>query len=225
MKGKKIFYCELAYAAGIAILALGTAMMEKADFGMSMIVAPAYLLHLKLSQYLPFFSFGMSEYVLQAVLLILVAVVMRKVKKSYFLSFATACIYGVVLDVMMSIMALLPCDGLVWRMVFFAVGLLTCTFGVAFLFRTYFPPGAYELLVKEFSEKFHTPLSKVKTIYDSSSFMLSVVLSLSFFGGFVGISWGTIVCTIFNGWLIGKFGKLLEAKFEFKDALPLRDKL
>lgn len=63
MKGKRVFYCEIAYVAGIIVLALGTAFMERSDFGMSMVVAPAYLIHLKVSQFLPFFSFGMSEYV------------------------------------------------------------------------------------------------------------------------------------------------------------------
>ena len=45
---KKTFYSEYAYIFGILFLALGTALMEKADFGMSMVVAPAYILHLKI---------------------------------------------------------------------------------------------------------------------------------------------------------------------------------
>ena len=40
---KRTFYTETAYAIGIVALALGTALMEKADYGMSMVVAPAYL--------------------------------------------------------------------------------------------------------------------------------------------------------------------------------------
>lgn len=59
MKKKWILYSEAAYILGLVILALGTALMEKAAFGMSMVVAPAYLLHLKLVDTLPFFSFGM----------------------------------------------------------------------------------------------------------------------------------------------------------------------
>ena len=55
MKGKRIFYCELAYFLGIVVLAFGTALMEKADFGMSMVVAPAYLIHLKISEYVRLF--------------------------------------------------------------------------------------------------------------------------------------------------------------------------
>ena len=59
---KSVFYTELSYVFGMLILALGFAMMTYADFGLSMVVAPAYLLHLKVSQYLPFFSFGTAEY-------------------------------------------------------------------------------------------------------------------------------------------------------------------
>ncbi|MBR7150372.1 MAG: hypothetical protein IKD01_05085, partial [Oscillospiraceae bacterium] len=69
MKEKKVFYTEAAYVIGILGLALGTAFMERPDFGVSMVVAPAYLLHLKISQFFPFYSFGMSEYMLQLVLL------------------------------------------------------------------------------------------------------------------------------------------------------------
>jgi len=83
VKEKKTFYCEVAYIIGIIILAFGTALMEKADFGMSMIVAPAYLLHLKISPHLPFFSFGVAEYVFQAFLLVLLSLVLRKVKKIF----------------------------------------------------------------------------------------------------------------------------------------------
>lgn len=63
---KRTFYTEAAYAAGLFALALGTALMERADFGMSMVVAPAYLLHLKVSQTLGWFSFGMAEFCFQA---------------------------------------------------------------------------------------------------------------------------------------------------------------
>ena len=74
------------------------ALVEKTDFGMSMVVAPAYLLHLKISEYLPFYTFGMSEYVLQIFVLIALVLIMRKFKKGYLFSFITAVFYGFVLD-------------------------------------------------------------------------------------------------------------------------------
>ena len=225
MKGKRIFYCELAYFLGIVVLAFGTALMEKADFGMSMVVAPAYLIHLKISEYVPSFSFGMSEYIFQAVLLVLLSFVMRKFKKSYILSFATAFIYGTVLDIAINTVALFPYSGILWQVIFYITGLIICAIGVALLLHTYFPPGAYELVVKELSAKFNATVGKTKTIYDCCSCALAIVLSLCFFKTFIGVKWGTIVCAIINGWLIGRISRLLEKKFVLKDALALRNKL
>ncbi|MBQ2830328.1 MAG: hypothetical protein IJF15_04815 [Oscillospiraceae bacterium] len=227
MNGKRTFYCELAFTLGIVVLAFGVAFMERADFGMSMVVAPAYLLHLKVSQFLPFYTFGMSEYVLQAFLLLVLSIVMRKVKKSYLLSFVTAFTYGLVLDIAMPVVALLPCEGLAGRAVFYIAGMVICSFGVALLFNTYLPPEAYELFVKELSQKLDTPIAKVKTIYDCCSCLLGIVLSFAFFGFgvFVGVKWGTIVCAVVNGWMIGQISRLLERKFDFKDAFPLRERI
>ena len=56
---KKTFYTELAYALGLVFIALGAALMEKANFGVSMIVAPAYLIYLKMSAT---YSFSGSTY-------------------------------------------------------------------------------------------------------------------------------------------------------------------
>ena len=87
---KKIFYSELAYVLGILTLAFGCAFMEKADFGLSMVVAPAYILYLKLSEVWSFISFGMMEYLLQVVLLIFMMIGIRRFKISYLFSFVTA---------------------------------------------------------------------------------------------------------------------------------------
>ena len=224
MKEKRTFYSEIAYCVGIIVLALGTALMEKADFGMSMVVAPAYLIHLKASQFFPFFSFGMSEYVFQALLLVVLSLIMGRVKKGYFLSFVTAFLYGIILDAAMGIVAWFPFEGHLWQTVLYVAGLFICATGVALLFHTYFPPEAYELFVKELSQKFHIPISKTKTIYDCCSCVLGVVLSLCFFGKFVGVQWGTVVCALINGWLIGRISHFLEDTFVFRDAFPFRDK-
>ena len=64
---KRTFSTELAYVFGIVFVALGVVLMEKADFGVSMVVAPAYLLYRWLSPVWSFVAFGMAEYCLQAV--------------------------------------------------------------------------------------------------------------------------------------------------------------
>ena len=70
MTNKKVkVSSEGAYLAAIVLLALAVAILSAADFGISMIVAPAYLLSMKLSV----LSFGQAEYVIQAGLFIVPA--------------------------------------------------------------------------------------------------------------------------------------------------------
>jgi len=225
MKGKRTFYCEFAYIFGVVILALGTALMERANFGMSMVVAPAYLIHRKVAEFFPFFTFGLSEYIFQACLLAVLSLCMRRIKKSYLLSFVTTLIYGAVLDALMFVTSWLPAEGILPQTALYFSGLVICSIGVALLFHTYFPPAAYELFVKELSSKYNMPIGKTKTIYDCCSCVLGVILSLCFFGTFVGVQWGTVVCALVNGWLIGRIGRFLEARFVFKDAFPLRERI
>lgn len=223
-KRKKVFYSELAYVFGILLLALSASTMERADFGMSMIVAPAYIIHLKVSHYLSWYTFGVSEYILQGVLIILLSAILKKFKVSYLFSFVTAVIYGYTLDLIMMLTAMIPDFGIPGQIIFFILGIIFGAFGVALVFHTYIPPEAYELLVKEISQTKKIKISKVKTIYDLSSTTLSVILSFSFFGflHFEGIKLGTLFCAIINGYLIGKVSTMLENKFDFRDRFPLR---
>ena len=224
MKTKKIFPSELAYLIGIIVLAFGSAFMEKADFGMSMVVAPAYLLHLKISEYLPFYSFGMSEYVLQVFVLIALALVMGKFKKGYLFSFVTAVFYGNVLDLSMKLLNHLPLYGLAGRFLYYFIGIGCCAVGISLLFHTYIAPEAYDLFVKEIAAKTGKDINKVKTIYDICSCTVGVIMSFLFygFGHFVGVKAGTIFCALVNGWLISQCSKFFESRFEFQDKLPYR---
>lgn len=217
---KRTFYTEAAYVFGLILLALGTALMERAAFGMSMIVAPAYVLYLKLSEYLPFFTFGMAEYAVQAVVLLLLCLCCRRFRLRYLFSFATAVIYGLLLDGAMLLVGLVPEGLLILRIVYYLLGMVICAFGVAMLFGTYIPPEAYELFSKELSKTYHWKLSRVKTAYDCVSCALAVGLSLLLFGHPEGVSWGTVLCALVNGWLIGRATELLERHFRFCHGLP-----
>ena len=224
MKRKKIFYAELAYVAGIALLALGTALMERADFGMSMVVAPAYIVHLRVSQFLPWFSFGMAEFALQGALLVALSLWMGRFKRSYLFSFATAVLYGMVLDLCISAAALLPGYGTAARLICYVLGMLLCAAGVALLFHSYIPPEAYELVVKEVADRRKWDVGRVKTVYDCISCAAGVALSFAFFGWgqFEGVKAGTILCALVNGWLIGWIDRWLNKSFEFRDGVKLR---
>lgn len=224
MKTKKMFFTEAAYGLGIIALAVGTAFMEQADFGMSVVVAPAYLLHLKIAQSIPSYSFGMAEYSLQAVLLIALFLFMRRLKPTYLFSFVTALFYGFVLDRAIALVDPLQVDKIPERIFCYCIGMLLCALGISLLFHTYIPPEVYELIVKEISAGSGIDINIVKTCYDCISCLAGIVLSFLFFGlwHFEGVKWGTAICALANGYIIGRFSKILETMFDFRDALPLR---
>ena len=220
---KRVFYTELCYVLGIIILAFGAALTELSDLGVSMIIAPAYILHLKMSQVFPWFSFGVAEYVVQGALILITTLLMRRFKLSYILSFVTAIIYGAALDAAMFAVSFLPSETLAVRIVWYVVGVLLSTFAISLIFHTYISPEAYELIVKEISGGFSLNINKVKMAYDCLSLVVAIAFSFIFFGlgTFRGIGVGTIISALFNGFLISRMTILLEKFFVFKNRFDL----
>ena len=70
---------EATYVAAIILLSFAVAILSAADFGISMIVAPAYLLSLKTGV----LTFGQAEYVIQAGLFVVLCVILRKFRFVY----------------------------------------------------------------------------------------------------------------------------------------------
>lgn len=204
-------FAESAYVLGILLLSLGTALMATADFGVSVIVAPAYIISLKVE----FLTFGMSEYILQASLLIVMCLIIRRFRMAYIFSFITAFLYGCVLDIWMKIISYIPMDGLTDRLVAYVIGFIVSATGVALLIHTYLAPEVYELFVKELSSRFAINFVKLKIIYDCASCIVSFVMSHVLFGGIRGIGIGSVICAVLNGILISFIGKILEKFIDF----------
>lgn len=213
---------ELAYMLGIILCALGVCFSAKSGFGVSMVVAPAYVLHCKLSPLFPFITFGVAEYLLQGTLIVLLCLAVRRVRFKYLLSFGTAVLYGVVLDGWRLLFGEAVYTELWHRCLSCAFGAIVTAFAIALLLRTYLPQQGYELVVKELSERYGRTLGKVKWIYDISSLVLAVCMMLLFFGKFsfemIGV--GTLLLTVINTPLITLCGKILDRYFKFTPAIP-----
>ena len=166
----------------------------------------------------------MAEYVLQGVILVLLAAGMRRFKRAYLFSFATAVLYGFALDTMIWLVSPLSAGSFALRAVWYALGMVVCSLGVALFFHTYISPEAYELFVKEIAEKTGKPISRVKTVYDCVSCLIAVGMSFAFFGvgHFEGVKLGTVFCALVNGTIIGAISAWLDRTFDTRDALQLR---
>lgn len=217
MNQKRHFPQELAYVLGVVMLALSASLMARANYGVSMVIAPAYLVYLKLSESYPFFTFGMAEYGLQGALLLIMVLFLKRFRIRYLFSFVTAVFYGFVLDLWMNGVENFDKAAGLPPIIYFVIGLFLGSFGVALLFHTYISPAVYELVVLEVSARLGIKVSRFKTGYDIASCLLAVCLSFIFFGlfRFRGVNWGTVVCAVINGPLIGVFSAWMERRFSF----------
>lgn len=223
MKKRITLHSELVYILAILLLSFSVAMVSAADLGLSMIVAPAYIL----SQKLGFLTFGQSEYVVQAILFIVFCILLKKVKLVYFTSFLNCIIYGAVLDFWRTVIPMFNPNitapgsmALPLRILFFISSILITAFSIALFFRVYLYPQVYDFFVKGITEHFKLNQTKFKTAFDLTCLAVSVVMTLAFFGKFVGIGVGTLITALVNGSLIGGFGKLIDKHFEIKPLFP-----
>ena len=218
---------ELLWLFGIVFVAFGVSICSKADLGVSMIAAPAFVVSEALISLWSGFSVGVTEYVLQGVLLILMCIIVRRFNWRYLLAFAVAVIYGYTLNFFLWLMSGITFEAIWLRWVMLIVGDIITAFGVACFFRTYMPLQVYELFVAEIAARFKINISKVKSGFDVSLLIISAVLALTLFGDVTSFDWttigyasfhsiglGTLVTTAINSPIIALMGKLIDKIFE-----------
>lgn len=216
---KKIYvYAELAYVAALLILSLAVSMLAAANFGVSMVVAPAYILSLRVD----FLTFGQAEYILQGLVFTIMCFVTRKIRYTYFFSVAICAIYGVILDFWRGAIPLFNPQitppgsfAMPLRITFFVCGMLMTAFAVALFFKVYLHPQVYDFFVKRVSRHFGFELAKFKLIYDGCSLLVASLMTLLFFGSFRGIGVGTLIMTLLNGHIIRFLGKYMDKHVVF----------
>ena len=224
---------ELLWLFGIIFVALGVAICSKADLGVSMIAAPAFVIQEALVKIRPSLSVGMTEYLIQGLLLGLLCLVIRRFRWHYLLAFAVAVIYGYTLNFFLWVLGGVSFDAIWLRWVMLIVGDLITGFGVACFFRTYMPLQVYELFVAELASRFSLKISRVKSCFDISLLVISLVLALTLFGDVTKFDWttvgyasfhsiglGTLVTTAINSPIIALMGKLVDRFFGTDPLFP-----
>ena len=229
---------ELLWLFGILFVALGVAICSKADLGVSMIAAPAFIVHEALAALSPTLTVGMTEYLIQGLILILLCLVVRCFNWRYLLAFAVAVFYGYVLDFFLWLLGGVSFEAVWLRWIMLIVGDAITAFGVACFFRTYMPLQVYELFVAELADRFGIGVNKVKAGFDYSLLALSLLLAFTLFGNaksfdfstiwhtsFHSIGLGTLVTTAVNSPFIACMGRLIDRIFGQNAAFPRMEKL
>ena len=226
---------ELLWVLGIIFVALGVAICSKADLGVSMIAAPAFVVYEAVLPLWSGFSVGMVEYIIQGFMLIILCLVIRKWNWRFLLAFAVAVLYGYALNFFLWLLSPIEFNITLVKWVMLIIGDIIVAFGVACFFSTYMPLQVYELFVAEISGAFKISITKVKAVFDITLLFISVVLAFVLFGdakifdwssithcSFHSIGLGTLVTTAINSPLINISSKFIKRHF---DAAPRFKKL
>ncbi|MBQ8310823.1 MAG: hypothetical protein IJX80_07415 [Clostridia bacterium] len=224
---------ELLWLLGIVFVALGVAICSKADLGVSMIAAPAFVVFEAIAPIWSGFSVGMTEYIIQGLMLILLCLIVRRFNWRYLLAFAVAVLYGYTLNLFLRLLGDFTVSEVWLRWVMLIVGDVITAFGVACFFRTYLPLTVYELFVAELAARFHLNINKTKWGFDISLLAISITLALTLCGDVSTFDWstigytafhsiglGTLVTTAINSPLIALMGRLLDRVFDATPRFP-----
>lgn len=214
---------EIYWLLGIMLISIGVSICKKADLGVSMIAAPAFIIYELTSEAVPFFTVGVVEYIVQAFFALLLCAVVGKVKISYLLSIVVGVIYGYVLDLWLMVFGTEPFEQIWLRYIMLIVGDIVIATGVACFFRTYLPIQSYDIFVKEVSLRYGLKVNRFKLVYDVGLLAISVVLALVVFDDLKTFNWaeiyktsfhslglGTLITTFINAPLITIIGKGLD---------------
>ena len=183
---------ELLWLFGIVFVALGVAICSKANLGVSMIAAPAFVVYEAIAPLSEMLSVGVTEYIIQGLMLVLMCIIVRRFTWRYLLAFAVAVIYGYTLNFFLWLLSGIEFSTVAARWVMLIAGDIITAFGVACFFRTYMPLQVYELFVAEIADRFHFNINKTKWIFDLSLLIISIVLAVTLFGDVKSFDWSTI---------------------------------
>lgn len=192
---------------GVVIDAMAVALITKSDFGISAVSSTAYTL----SCVFPVFTFGVWSYLFQFGLFLIMCFLVRKCTAGYLCSFLVGVAFGYTLDFCRFCINPLP-DGTGFRLMYFIMGTLLLIVGVAMLMISRMPIMPQDLFTRELSEHFSIPFRRVKTAFDVSCVLLSLLTALAVEGRIIGIGVGTVINALIIGKSVDRVKKILIAR-------------
>lgn len=215
---KKIFYSEYAYFFSVLFMAMSIAFMKASGLGVSLASAPALVLYEKVAELQPI-SYGMAEYTMQALILVILILATQKYNKTYAFSFVSTLIFAFVIDALSNLLELLPLDLLWVRALLLIPAIILGPLGSALMSHSYISPIVYEFFEKELSKRFDFQPVIAHWVYSVISGVCAMILSAYFFDSwpFVGVNIGTVLYTLSNILLYRPADYFITNHFKFRD--------
>ena len=193
----------LWFAAGIALNAVGVAIITKASLGTSPITSVVYVLSLRFAPSLGTFTIGMN--------LILVALQALLLRKNFppfqLLQIVVSILFGLLIDLCMKLFAWLNPVSIVSRAAALLIGCAVLAFGIAIELAANVLTVPGEGMVKVIATVTGAQTGIVKTLFDCTLVAIAAVCSLIFFRAIRGLGVGTVVSAVLVGQLVNLYNR------------------
>lgn len=217
MEKEKIkVYGEFLLVLAVITNSLGVVLMLYSGAGISAISSVSHALSLVL----PFFTQGTWTYIVQGLLVGALFVLRKKITFGYLFSFVVGFFFGLAIDLHKKWVYLLPAT-LPCRVVWYVCGFLLVAFGVALMNKCRLPIIPTDLFPREVSRLKNISYTKVKTVMDVTSLLITLLLILLFIHRFESIGVGTVFSALTLGKAISLFGKWFEKRFTVINAIRI----
>ncbi len=209
---------EASWIIGNILCAIGNCLVSKSEFGLSPIIAPAFVIN----DFNNKISVGNSELFIQGALLLLCCILIGKFKGKFIATICNIIFYSTAFDTVDYLFSFIVPETIFERILAAVIGTIITSFAIALMLRTYIPPSSYEIFVKEVADAKGINVNKMKLIFDASMLALTFILMFALLGEYRFDIIGplTVISAFLNSSLIGFFGKLLDKKIDFTPAIP-----
>ncbi len=162
----------------------------------------------------PFVSLGTWTYMFQALLILILFILNRRIHLPYLLSFVVGFFFGIAMDLHELWINYLP-RGLYFQIIYFCASYLIICFGIALANRCKMPILPTDLFPREFSQITSVRYSKVKIGFDVSCLCITVFITWFFLGHIQGLGVGTVLAAFTMGKVIGWIGDWMDQHVMF----------
>ncbi|MHA8110237.1 YczE/YyaS/YitT family protein [Lactobacillaceae bacterium Melli_B4] len=207
----------LIYFIGLNILAVGTVMSQYGRLGVGALTSFPQVLALILPM-----SIGQAMSIFFVMIVIMELVLMRKFKIQTFIELSVAFLFGYIIDFYEFHLGLanLPLDNLSTKIILTAVSIVLTAIGIFIMVKADFILMPTDALVNIISKITKSKFGKTKLVFDCSSIMVALIMSIIFLGHIAAIGIGTVATAMFVGQFINLFDMLLT---KFKPTPKLGD--
>ena len=199
------------YLLGLYCMAIGVVFSVKSGLGVSPVGALANVLYqISLSLHLPdYVNLGNCTTAVYCLYILTELLILRKdFKPHMLLQIVASFLFGQLLNLASGMMAFLPAPGsYALRMLYLLCSIPMVAVGVMLYLTPNILPTPGEGMSLAISRKTGLSVGASKTIFDCSLVLISVVTSLVYFGGLVGVREGTVICALLVGFVMKQMQK------------------